>query len=246
MAGSFKMDLPEARGELRLAHPRLHDLAYAYLKGLLLDGGLDPGDQISSDGVGRALAISRAPVGDAIRRLVMDGLLEVLPQIGCRVVTPVPAQVADFYELFAATEAVIAGFAAERRSEAEARSFAQMLADLSPRRGLPADPAERGPVLRQRNRRRYERLHELAASPLNVGIGASFWDRSDVFIRVAFGRFDTPPYVAAAQKALFAAVIAGDPATARAETTRYLSRLGRDVADALQAQQAAASSSPPA
>ena len=88
MRTALDIDLPDAPLELRRGSPRLHDLAYAYLKGLLLAGGLDPGDQISSESVGRVLAVSRAPVSDAIRRLTVEGLLEVVPQVGCRVVRP--------------------------------------------------------------------------------------------------------------------------------------------------------------
>src|SRR6185295_18548670 len=97
MRATLNIDLPEAAQSLWLGAPRLHDLAYAYLKGLLLGGGLDPGDQISSEGVGRALSISRAPASDAIRRLTVEGLLEILPQVGCRVVRPVPGEVKDLY-----------------------------------------------------------------------------------------------------------------------------------------------------
>jgi len=233
MATSFKIDLPGAPTDLRLAGLRRHDLAYAYLKALLLDGGLEPGEHISSDGVGRALAVSRAPVSDAIRRLAMDGLLEVVPQVGCRVVTPVPGEVADFYALFASAEAVIAGFAASRRTDEQAAAFRRLLVELSPRNGLPAEPDARAVELRRRNRVRYGWLHELAASPLSAGIGAGFWDRSDFFLRVAFGRFETPRYVATAQRALFDAVIDGDAAGARHHTEEYLARLGVDVADAL-------------
>src|ERR1041384_2206402 len=120
MRTALNPGLPEAPEEPRRGSVRLQDLAYAYLKGLLLAGGLDPGDQISSESVGRVLAISRAPVSDAIRRLTVEGLLEVLPQVGCRVVRPVATEMADFYEIFGATEGVVARFAAERRSDDEA------------------------------------------------------------------------------------------------------------------------------
>ena len=92
MRTSLNVVLPDAPNSLWLGTPRLHDLAYAYLKNLLLGGGLDPGDQISSEGVSRVLSVSRAPVSDAIRRLTVEGLLEILPQVGCRVVLPVPAE----------------------------------------------------------------------------------------------------------------------------------------------------------
>jgi len=233
MRSALNTGLPDVPEELRRGSPRLHDLAYAYLKGLLLGGGLDPGDQISSESVGRALSISRAPVTDAIRRLTVEGLLEVLPQVGCRVVRPVAAEVADFYEVFGATEGVVARFAAERRSAAEADEFAQLCAGLASRANLPDDPDARFVELRRRNRRRYEKLHQLARSPLSTGIGESFWDRSDFLLRVAFGPRDLPGYVGTAHQAFTAAVVAGDGPAAEHETRRYLVRLGHDVAPLL-------------
>lgn len=233
MKAAFNTELPNVSEELRRSSPRLQDLAYGYLKNLLLTGGLDPGAQISSEAVGRILSISRAPVSDAIRRLTVEGMLEVLPQVGCRVVRPVAGEMADFYEIFGATEGVVARFAAERRSRSEANEFAHLCAQLASREDLPDDPGMRFAELRRRNRRRYEKLHELARSPLSAGIGESFWDRSDFFIRAAFGPRDLPSYVRTAHKAFAAAVVAGDGATAEHETRRYLVRLGHDVADLL-------------
>lgn len=234
MKAALNVILPDAPESLWRGTPRLHDLAYAYLKALLLGGGLDPGDQLSSEGVGRVLSISRAPVSDAIRRLTVEGLLEILPQVGCRVVRPVPAEVADFYEIFGATEGVIARFAAERRSPAEADQFGRLCAALASGTGLPDDPDARFVELRQRNRRRYEKLHELARSPLSTGIGETYWDRSDFFLRVTFGGRGLPGYVRTAHAAFVGAVVAGDGETAEHETRRYLVRLGHDVADVLE------------
>jgi DNA-binding GntR family transcriptional regulator len=236
MRPALNVDLPDAPQSLWRGTPRLHDLAYAYLKGLLLGGGLDPGDQISSEGVGRVLSISRAPVSDAIRRLTVERLLEILPQVGCRVVRPVPAEVKDLYEIFGATEGVIARLAAERRSAAEAGEFARLCAGLQSEAGLPRDPDARFVELRQRNRRRYEKLHELARSPLSTGIGETYWDRSDFYLRVTFGGRGLPAYVRTAHAAFAAAVVAGDGKTAEQETRRYLVRLGHDVAQVLETQ----------
>ena len=234
MRAASNIDLPDAPQSLWRGTPRLHDLAYAYLKGLLLGGGLDPGDQISSERVGRVLSISRAPVTDAIRRLTVEGLLEILPQVGCRVVRPVPGEVKDLYELFGATEGVIARLAAERRSTDEADLFERRCATLASAAGLPDDPYARFVELRQRNRRRYEMLHELARSPLSTGIGESFWGRSDFFIRVTFGPRDLPSFVRAGHAAFVAAVVAGDGSIAEHETRCYLVRLGQHVAELLE------------
>ena len=234
MRAALNVNLPDAPESLWRGTPRLHDLAYAYLKALLLGGGLDPGDQISSEAVGRVLSISRAPVSDAIRRLTVEGLLEILPQVGCRVVRPVPAEVADFYEIFGATEGVIARLAAERRSTAEADQFGRLCVALASEAGLPDDADARFVELRQRNRRRFEKLHELARSPLSTGIGETYWDRSDFFIRVTFGGRGLPGYVRTAHAAFIGAVVAGDGKTAEFETRRYLIHLGQDVAHLLE------------
>lgn len=234
MRTSLNALLPDAPDALWQGAPRLHDLAYGYLKGLLLGGGLDPGDQISSEGVGRVLSISRAPVADAIRRLTVEGLLEIRPQVGCRVVRPVPAEVRDLYEVFGATEGVIARMAAERRSAEEAEDFGRRCAALASTAGLPDEPAARFLELRQRNRRRYEFLHELARSPRSIRIAESFWDQSDFLIRVAFGHRDLPSFVRAGHAAFVSAVVAGDGPMAERETRRYLVRLGRHVAELLE------------
>lgn len=236
MRTAFNVVLPDASEALWRGGPRLHDLAYAYLKGLLLGGGLDPGDQISSEGVGRVLSISRAPVTDAIRRLSVEGLLEILPQVGCRVMQPVPAEVRDLYEIFGASEGVIARWAAERRSTAEAQAFRALCASLAADEGLPTDPDARFLELRRRNRRRYEALHRLARSPLSTDSGETYWDRSDFLLRVTFGGRDLPAFVPDARAALVDAVVAGDGPTAEHETRQYLVRLGREVADVLERQ----------
>lgn len=236
MRTTLNVVLPDASEALWRGAPRLHDLAYAYLKGLLLGGGLDPGDQISSEAVGRALSISRAPVTDAVRRLAVEGLLEILPQVGCRVVRPVPAEVRDLYEIFGASEGVIARWAAERRAEEEAEEFRALCASLAANDGLSADPDARFLELRRRNRRRYEMLHRLARSPLSTDGGETYWDRSDFFLRLTFGGRDLPAFVPEARAALVDAVAAGNGQTAERETRQYLVRLGREVADVLERQ----------
>ena len=215
-------------------HVHLHERAYVYLKELLLDGGLDPGEVISTDSVGRALGVSRAPVTDAVKRLTAEGFFVVMPQVGCRVVLPETQEVADFYELFALNEAYVTRLAAERRSPAEARTFAGMIAELV-RRARSAKPAaDHGPLLRQLNRSRHEAIHELARSPLNARIVAALWDRSDFYIRLAFGRFVPPRPAIEAQAVIAQAIVDGDGKAAERATQRCLRELGSEAAARLE------------
>jgi len=91
--------------------------------------------------IARRLETGRQPIRDAAARLATDGLLEIVPQIGCRVPFPAPAVVADFFLLFAAAEALVARLGAERRTPDEARAFnlAQALEIEAAAAGGPAD-----------------------------------------------------------------------------------------------------------
>lgn len=53
-----------------------------YLRELLFDGELRPGDQIDQDAVAEALGVSRQPVREAVLDLASDGLLVIRPRKG--------------------------------------------------------------------------------------------------------------------------------------------------------------------
>lgn len=63
----------------------LSQRAYHHLRDQILKGSLEPGKRISLRGVASTLGTSMAPVGDAIRELARDGLVEQEPGWGARV-----------------------------------------------------------------------------------------------------------------------------------------------------------------
>jgi DNA-binding GntR family transcriptional regulator len=200
----------------------LSDRCEAYLRGLLLEGGLEPDQPMSVEAVAAALHVSRQPAMEAVKRLAADGFVIILPQSGCRIVRPDPGHVADFYRLFAASEALIAYLAAERRTQQEAVAFDELSRAVAAE--APAD--RRSPAYRSLNRRRYEAMHAMARSPIAAGIVAGMWDRSDFYIRAAFGSLYFPESVRRAHAAVTEAVVAGDGDAAAAETARYLADVG--------------------
>lgn len=228
-------DLPRPSRKLLAGASRLHDRAYSYVKGLLLDGGLEPGEIISTESVGQALSISRAPATDAIRRLTSEGFVAVLPQIGCRVRTPERAEVGDFFELFALGESFVTRLAAERRSALAAGDFERDCEIIEGELDRTAPAPDAGPVQRELNRRRHRHIHELAESPISAEIVASFWDRSDFYIRVAFGTFTITDFARAAHRTIARAIVEGDGSTAESTTREYLREVGKRVATRLPA-----------
>jgi GntR family transcriptional regulator, rspAB operon transcriptional repressor len=69
--------------------------AYQTLRGAILDCTFAPGMALSEQSVSEQLEISRAPVREAFRRLVMEGLLESAPQRGTFVARLHRGRIAD-------------------------------------------------------------------------------------------------------------------------------------------------------
>ena len=67
---------------VQLPSDLLSDRAYAALRDRLIDLSIAPGDPIDEDALTRELGVGRTPVREAVRRLVLEGLVVVYPRRG--------------------------------------------------------------------------------------------------------------------------------------------------------------------
>ncbi|MDP1962654.1 MAG: GntR family transcriptional regulator [Reyranella sp.] len=208
-----------------------------YLRGLLLDGPLRPGDAVPIELIARRLGVSRQPVRDAVRRIAADGLVEILPQIGSRVRRPDPHAVADFFRVFAAAEGVVVGLAARRRTKAEALDFQVETRKLLACAHAAGSAESRDPGHRAINRSFYASIHAMARSPFTVTLAEGLWDLSDFYIRAAFGSLYFSKRVQAAHRQMAAAIVAGETSRAEAATRQHLESVGDRAIDALYGHQ---------
>ena len=88
------------------------------------------GETLSIYTLAKQFDASRQPVATAVLYLRSIGYLEVIPQVGCRVVSPSTEEVQDFYVLFAHTEALIARFAAQRYEGEEAEQLQALAQEM--------------------------------------------------------------------------------------------------------------------
>jgi len=91
---------PSLRGRQTLRR-LLHDI---------LAGTYAPGERIREVEVAERLGTSRAPVREALRILEQDGLIEILPWRGARVVDPTPDEIADLFDLLGSVYGAVARF----------------------------------------------------------------------------------------------------------------------------------------
>jgi DNA-binding GntR family transcriptional regulator len=212
--------------------------AHGHLMQQLLEGELAPGDRLSVVDIAAELACSRVPVMEALKRLDAEGFVEIIPQVGCRVARPAPDEVRDFFELFASVEGCVTRLAALRRSAEDLAEFKALCADIDQALRAAGSPAARDPAYRRLNLEFHTALHRYSRAPLACAVAAGMWDRSDFFIRLAFGSLYFNKRVRQAHARIRRAVIEGDGAAAEDAVAEHLRAVGAGVAEKLAAAQA--------
>lgn len=208
----------------------LAQAAYEHLLQQLLEGSLAPGDRLSVVEIAAALSCSRVPVMEALKRLDAEGFVEIIPQVGCRVATPQPDDVRDFFEMFAAVEGCVTRFAAQRRTVEDLAAFKTLCAAIDRDLRKAGSPAACDPAYRRLNLAFHTALHAYARAPLACAVAAGLWDRSDFYIRLAFGSLYFNRRVRQAHAAIRRAVIDGDGDAAQAAVAAHLRTVGEAVA----------------
>lgn len=110
----------------------------------LIAGDYRFGEKLSIYALAEQFEASRQPVAAAVTYLSGIGYLEIIPQVGCRVVSPSAEEVLDFYRMYSKVEAVIAGLAAERHRGDEAEQLIALGQSIAA-----------SPFFTQEDRRRY-------------------------------------------------------------------------------------------
>ena len=93
----------------------------AELERRLILGYYKSGENLSFKMLAETFGVSRQPVSSAIGHLRASGYVEVLPQVGCRVVQPSRDEVCDFFRIHSSIEAAAVQLAVERMTEPEAQ-----------------------------------------------------------------------------------------------------------------------------
>lgn len=79
--------------------PRAADVAYMALRQMILAGDVRGGSRLGEAEMAEVLGLSRTPVREALQRLDSDGLVELLPHRGARVVSWTPGDLEEIFEL---------------------------------------------------------------------------------------------------------------------------------------------------
>ena len=107
------------------------DLAYGKIKDRILKNSYKAGQQVLEQDLAQRLGMSRTPVREALIRLEREGLVEILPRRGMRVLPISPDDMREIYEVLTVLEARAAARLAERRpAAAEISALIQAADDM--------------------------------------------------------------------------------------------------------------------
>jgi DNA-binding GntR family transcriptional regulator len=126
--------------------------AYAALHAAIVAGELSPGERLIEEELAEQLGHSRGAVRAAILRLGHEGLVVRERHRGARVRRFTPDEAIEILEARAALESLAAGYAALRRTKAEARELKALVKDMERllRAGELLAMSERNAVLHRR------------------------------------------------------------------------------------------------
>lgn len=208
---------------------RINTAIFEELRSRILSGEFKPGDWFSVETLCEEFEVSRQPVMEAMRRLSGDWLVEIVPQVGCRVAVHDRQAVVDYIVTFGEMESHVAALAAERRTQSQLDRLKGILDELLGKSGM--DPRNR-----ELAREFHKTVLEMAASPLLARLCAQVSD---------FGIFAyqnvTDPNVSERfleQRAevltkLFDAIEEGNTSAARKHMATWRSKLAREQAQVL-------------
>src|SRR5579862_5522885 len=119
---------------------KLSQRAYRSLRQRIVDGELQPGQRLSLRKVASSLGMSMAPVGEALRELNRDGLIEMEPGWGARVRRLTAETLRNQHVLRTALECEAVRHCAERADEAQVDELSKLARELDRRIDTHAGP----------------------------------------------------------------------------------------------------------
>lgn len=109
-----------------IQYETLTDRVYRQIKEKILTQHIPLGAKIRDEDLAVQLGVSRTPVREAIRNLIRDGLVEVVPRSQTRVRHLTEDDIEELFELRIALETLAARKAAERMPRAQVRHLRRM------------------------------------------------------------------------------------------------------------------------
>jgi DNA-binding GntR family transcriptional regulator len=206
------------------------DIAYTRLKQLILDGTLPAGAQMLEQEAASRLNMSRTPVREAMVRLRQEGMVEIRPRHGMRVLPISASDMAEIYTVLTALEGMAADLVAQRgitgRQLALLRGTVTDMEKALAANDLPAWAAA--------DEQFHLRLVQLCGNTRLIQMVGQLWDQAHRARMLTLKLRPTPTNSVEEHAALVEAIAAGDSIRARRIHEDHRRRAGAMLVDLLE------------
>jgi len=203
------------------------DRAYAALRDSIVTLHLAPGAPLREDELMARFALGRTPLREAVKRLALEGLVEVRPRSGTYVTHVDASDIVHIAELRAELEAQAARLAAERIGDDARAEAARLDAEL-----LAIDGTTDLDAYMRLDERVHRFVWEAAANPYLLDALERLWALSLRIWHLVLERVETLPAAVHDQRALLAEVSAGDAPGAGARMREHVQAFEGEILDA--------------
>lgn len=203
----------------------LVDAAYQGMRRRILDNQWAPGYQAMEQQIAEQLGMSRTPVREALIRLGREGLVEVIPRRGMRVLPVSPTDMREIYDVLTALECMAAEtLAARKPGSAELKPL--ITATKAMEKALAQDDLDAWAAADEVF---HERLVHMAGNKLLAQAVMSHWDRAHRARMFTLRLRPKPVNSTKEHMALVERLAAGDVAGASAVNREHRQRASREL-----------------
>jgi DNA-binding GntR family transcriptional regulator len=203
------------------------DRAYTAMRDRIVTLSLPPGTPLREEELMRTLGLGRTPLREAVKRLALEGLVEVRPRSGTYVTAVEATDIVHIAEVRAELEAQAARLAAKRMNDALRATARALDAELQAIEGTTGIDAYM---------RLDERVHhfvwEAAGNPYLLDALERLWALSLRIWHLVLDRVAALPAAVHEQRALLEAVVAGDARRASSRMREHVQAFEAEILEA--------------
>ena len=201
------------------------DAAYEQIRRRILDNVWPPGHRALEQEVALELGMSRTPVREALLQLQNEGLVEVIPRHGVRVLPVSPTDMREIYEILTALECMAAELLARRKPGDEELQPLIAATDAMDA-ALKVDDLD---AWAQADERFHAQLLELAGNRQLQATVFNYWDRAHRARMFSLRLRPAPVNSTREHMQLVERLRAGDPEGAAAVNRAHRERANREL-----------------
>lgn len=190
---------------------------YEHLRNAIVSGQIAQGERVVELQIARSLRTSRAPVREAVNRLLQDGLLEARTHFGPSVIQMTLPKMRYLYDLRVAIETLAVRYLTASRNEVDFKPLRALIEGMR-------HAARKGDVMAvvEAELRFHETMCELGGNPYVSRVGRMIDGQLRMALAVDNANYEDLADVAAEHEPVLAAIESGDAIRATAILTTHI------------------------